>query len=100
MPSSRPRHIPRRSCVSCRTVRVQSTLLRITLDAAGNLAVNARRPRGRSAYCCEASACLETALRRHAIARALRQERLEIAPGDLRQAVVAVRQGFTEPPAR
>jgi uncharacterized protein len=87
MPSSRAsRHIPQRSCIACRTVRPQATLLRLSLDAAGRLTVNARQPQGRSAYSCPAPACLERALRRPALARALRRERLEVDPVQVRHA--------------
>jgi predicted RNA-binding protein YlxR (DUF448 family) len=67
--------------VGCRTVRAQGCLVRIALDARGGVAVNPRRVTGRSAYLCPSPACLEQALRRSALSRALRAElpRLDVA---------------------
>jgi len=95
--ASRPGGGPQRTCVGCRAVRAQGRLVRIALDACGGLAVNPRRvtgrsaylcpspnPRrvtGRSAYLCPSPTCLEQALRRSALPRALRVQvpRLDVA---------------------
>ena len=63
---------PRRTCVGCRTVRDQRELMRLVADGAGGVRVNPLRPSGRSAYLCSSTACLEQALRRKVLARALR----------------------------
>lgn len=62
---------PRRTCVGCRAVRPQAALVRIAAGPVG-LAVAPRRWGGRSAYVCPSPACLERALARQALARALR----------------------------
>lgn len=65
-----PAREPRRTCVGCRAVRAQCRLLRLTADG-GGVAVNRRRATGRGAYLCPSIACLEEALRRHVLPRAL-----------------------------
>jgi predicted RNA-binding protein YlxR (DUF448 family) len=69
---SRPRHVPQRSCVACRTVRAKWELMRIVrtplgevqLDLTGKLA-------GRGAYLCRDEACLAQAVRQKKLGRAL-----------------------------
>jgi len=65
---------PRRTCVGCRAARDQDGLVRIVADAAGGVAVNPTCVVGRSAYLCPSLACLEQALRRKVLPRALRVE--------------------------
>lgn len=48
--------------------------MRIEADGTGGVRVNPPRPVGRGAYLCSALACLEQALRRRVLARALRAE--------------------------
>jgi hypothetical protein len=52
-------------------VREQDRLLRLTADGCGGVVVNPRRAFGRGAYLCPSVACLEEALRRNALSRAL-----------------------------
>lgn len=55
--------------------------MRLVADGSGGLAVNPRRASGRGAYLCPLPDCLEQALRRRALPRALRTElpRLDVA---------------------
>jgi uncharacterized protein len=64
---------PERSCVGCRGRAPKPTLLRIARDPAGgaDLDVTATAP-GRGAYVHRDPACVEAALRKGALARALR----------------------------
>ncbi len=80
---------PLRTCVGCRAVRPQSALLRIARDATGTVTVAPVRWRGRGAYVCGA-ACLERALARRAVPRALAAEPGAVEPLALRQRLAAV----------
>ncbi len=80
---------PRRTCVGCRSVREQACLVRIVSDGAGGALVSPGRGAGRGAYCCPTGSCLEQALRRKALARALRCELDRLDAEALRRSFVA-----------
>ena len=80
---------PRRTCVGCRAVREQGRLLRLTADGAGGVAVNSRRATGRGAYLCPSVACLDEALRRNVLPRALGVDLPGLDGPTLRQRVSA-----------
>jgi len=86
---STPAPEPRRTCVGCRAVREQRRLLRLTADGVGGVAVNPRRATGRGAYLCSSVACLEEALRRRVLPRALGVDLPELNGPALRQQVLA-----------
>jgi len=67
---------PRRTCVGCRRVAHPSQLVRFVAGPDGPVE-GAGRP-GRGAWLCPEAACLERALRRGALARALRIERATV----------------------
>ena len=69
----RPRHVPARTCVGCRQEQPKRELVRIVRDLAGRVAVDptGKRP-GRGAYLCPEPDCWTAALRRGALAGALR----------------------------
>jgi uncharacterized protein len=86
-PGRRPGHVPERTCVGCRTTAARSVLIRIVarwLDdagsssSAGSSAVLVaepdvrRRLQGRGAWLHPSSDCLDLAVRRRALPRALR----------------------------
>jgi predicted RNA-binding protein YlxR (DUF448 family) len=78
---------PQRTCVGCRQVKPRSELNRIAL-VDGTIAVNPRRPSGRSAYLCHDPACWAAAEKRRALDRALQ---VRTAPEDwerLRQGIL------------
>ena len=79
---------PRRTCVGCRAVRDQGRLIRIVADAAGGVAVHPTRVVGRSAYLCPSLACLEQALRRKVLPRALRVELPALDAEALRRSIM------------
>lgn len=70
----RPRHRPLRTCVGCRAVGEQRTLIRFVADAEGGASVNPLRPQGRGAYLCPSLVCLAQACRRQAFSRAFRRD--------------------------
>jgi len=80
---------PRRTCVGCRAVREQRRLLRLTADGVGGVAVNLRQATGRGAYLCPSLACLEEALRRNVLSRALGVDLPGLNAPALRQRVSA-----------
>ena len=88
----RPKHVPQRTCVACRRTATKRGLIRVVRDAVGRLTVDPTgRCNGRGAYLCHDPACWETALKRHALERALRVTTLH--PAD-RAALVAYAQGL------
>jgi len=62
---------PRRTCVGCRRVAASDGLVRLTLRD-GVIVLSDRHPAGRGAWLCPEPACLEQAMRRRALERALR----------------------------
>ena len=74
----RPKHIPQRMCIACRGTDAKRGLMRLVRDAEGHVALDPTGKRaGRGAYLCHDPACWERALKRHALARALRIEVLK-----------------------
>jgi predicted RNA-binding protein YlxR (DUF448 family) len=82
--SVRPRRIPTRTCIACRTTRPKRELLRIVRAADGRVALDdSGRVAGRGAYVCRDEACVTRAFERGALARALET----YIPADLREAL-------------
>ena len=64
---------PRRTCVVCRSTAAKRTLHRIVRSPAGTVAYDPTgKAAGRGAYLCGQPACLEGAVRRRSIQRALK----------------------------
>jgi uncharacterized protein len=63
--------VPERTCVGCRTRSLKTDLVRMVRTTDGAIRVDAAAP-GRGAYVHRSADCLEMALRRRAIDRALR----------------------------
>jgi hypothetical protein len=77
-------HRAQRTCLGCRQVQEQESLVRYVLAPDGGLLVDYRhRLPGRGAYTCISSACVREALRRRQFARALRRELPAVDAGDL-----------------
>jgi predicted RNA-binding protein YlxR (DUF448 family) len=69
----RPKHVPIRTCVACRQTSVKRALVRLVRDPAGVVDIDPTGKRnGRGAYLCPGRQCWELALRRGALARALK----------------------------
>jgi len=76
--------VPLRTCVGCRRVRPQAELVRVVATPTG-VQVGRGLP-GRGAWLCAgSSACVEEAVRRRSLARALRTQVGEEAVERLRQ---------------
>lgn len=81
-----PRQIPNRSCVACRTARPKRDLLRIVRTPDGQIVSDPTgRLAGRGAYVCNEPACIERAITKGALARALKTP----LPHDLRETLSA-----------
>jgi uncharacterized protein len=79
----RTKHIPQRTCVSCRTTEAKRTLVRLVRTPEASVEVDPTGKRnGRGAYLCERAACWEDALKRGRLAAALRAN---IAPSNATQ---------------
>lgn len=62
---------PYRTCVGCRSKRPQKDLIRLGRSSGGAVEIGSAAP-GRGAYLCRDAACLEAALQRGSLLRALR----------------------------
>jgi predicted RNA-binding protein YlxR (DUF448 family) len=70
---AKTRHVPLRTCVACRTTGVKRGLVRIVRTPQGNVEIDMTgRAAGRGAYLCRRRQCWHEALKREALARALR----------------------------
>jgi uncharacterized protein len=69
----RPKHIPQRTCVACRTTGAKRGLVRIVRNAEGGIEVDetGKKP-GRGAYLCRARDCWDVALKRKTLEYALK----------------------------
>ncbi len=86
-----PRHVPVRTCVGCQQEQPKRQLVRVARAPSGSVAVDPTgKAAGRGAYLCRQPTCWTTALRRGALARALRTS---IAADD-RAALEAYRDGL------
>ena len=71
----RPRRVPQRTCVACRTVEGKRGLVRIVRTPEGSVEVDPTGKRnGRGAYLHNSRACWDTALKRKALQHALKTE--------------------------
>ena len=85
-----PRRVPSRTCVACRTVRPKRELMRVVRTPAGEIILDASgRAPGRGAYVCRTDACLDKAIAKGALSRALTTP----LPADLREALA---EGITD----
>ena len=61
----RPKHIPLRSCVSCRETKPKRELLRVVRTPDGHIVMDATgKKSGRGAYLCARLSCWETAIKK------------------------------------
>jgi hypothetical protein len=66
------KHIPQRTCISCRQVRGKSELLRIVRTPSGVILADATgKLAGRGAYLCRDLSCLAQAIKQKKLGRAL-----------------------------
>ena len=62
-----------RTCVGCRRVAEQRTLIRLVVAEGGDIQVSQGQGQGRGAYLCPSMACLEAAWKRRSLPRAFRR---------------------------
>ena len=80
---------PQRTCVGCRRTTDQSQLIRLVAGPSGVVAD--RFLGGRGAWICPMASCVDAALTKGALARALRLDRRSIDPEAVRALVPVVR---------
>jgi len=81
--AQRPKHVPQRTCVACRTTEAKRGLVRVVRTAEGRVALDPTgKQNGRGAYVHETRDCWEHALKRGRLAHSLK---VTIAPEDLAQ---------------
>ena len=73
----RPKHVPQRTCVTCRETGAKRGLIRLVRTPAGTVEVDptGKRP-GRGAYLCARVRCWERGINEKTLVRALRLEGL------------------------
>ena len=69
----RPRHVPQRTCVACRTTGAKRGLMRVVRSAEGRVEVDetGKKP-GRGAYLCRTRECWDKALKGKVLEYALK----------------------------
>jgi predicted RNA-binding protein YlxR (DUF448 family) len=95
----KPRRIPQRTCVACRTTGGKRGLLRVVrLPGNGGIALDPTGKRnGRGAYICSTPECVTLALKRKALERALKVPLPEEVVALLRAAVATTETLATTP---
>lgn len=78
----RPKHVPQRTCIACRSTDAKRELLRLVRTTDGSVEVDpSGKKAGRGAYLCKTQACWDKGLNKKALDFALK---ITIAP-DVRQ---------------
>ena len=68
---AKPRKIPQRQCVGCRTMKDKKALIRVVKTPEGEVVLDVSgKQSGRGAYVCPDSACLKKARKSRALERA------------------------------
>jgi hypothetical protein len=71
--AARPRHVPQRTCVGCRSTESKRGLVRVVRTPAGRVELDPTgKKNGRGAYVHEVRECWDEALRKERLARALK----------------------------
>jgi predicted RNA-binding protein YlxR (DUF448 family) len=71
----RPRRVPERTCVACRTARPKRELIRLVRTPAGPVELDASgKKSGRGAYLCRYGECWDVGLDKRALDRALKTQ--------------------------
>ena len=70
---ARPRHVPQRTCVGCRSTAAKRGFVRVVRSSDGRVAVDLTgKAAGRGAYVCAQPSCWEVALKRGRLGQSLR----------------------------
>lgn len=87
-----PKHLPQRTCVSCRRTATKRELVRITRSPEGPVAVDTTgKKAGRGAYLCRDAACWESGIKKGRLEAALKAQ---IGAAD-RQALLEFARGLS-----
>jgi predicted RNA-binding protein YlxR (DUF448 family) len=79
----RPKHVPQRTCIACRTTEAKRGLVRVVRTPAGRVELDATgKKNGRGAYVHEARECWDAALKKGRLGHALK---VSVRPEDLEQ---------------
>lgn len=71
----RPKHVPQRTCVSCREHSAKRSLIRIVRTPEGRVEVDPTgKKNGRGAYLCDQRGCWDRAVTSNVLSRALNTE--------------------------
>src|SRR5438270_10534649 len=71
----RPKHVPQRTCIACRTVEAKRGLVRVVRTPAGAVEIDPTGKRsGRGAYLCRSRECWTSALQKKSLEHALKTE--------------------------
>ncbi|MCK8058801.1 MULTISPECIES: RNase P modulator RnpM [unclassified Fusibacter] len=80
--------VPQRKCLGCNEQFDKKDLVRVVRDKEGHVILDTTgKAHGRGAYICNKSSCLETALKRKAIERALEVKLTEEVISSLKEAI-------------
>jgi len=71
-PSARPKHVPQRTCIVCRTTAGKRTLTRLVRTDDGVQVDPTGKRNGRGAYLCDQPACWQRAISADVLEKALR----------------------------
>ena len=67
-----PKKIPMRQCTGCREMKAKRELIRVVKSPEGEIFLDFKgKASGRGAYLCQNPACLQQAIKTHALERAL-----------------------------
>jgi predicted RNA-binding protein YlxR (DUF448 family) len=70
---TRPKHIPQRICIVCRSVNPKRGLVRLVRTATGGVQIDGTgKQNGRGAYVCQQASCWQTLVERNIVVSALR----------------------------
>ena len=71
----RPKHVPQRTCIACRTTGAKRGLLRLVRTPEGRIEIDQTgKKTGRGAYLCRTRECWQTGLTKKGLDRALKIE--------------------------
>ncbi len=69
----RPKHVPQRTCIACRSTEAKRGLVRVVRTPEGRVELDPTgKKNGRGAYVHESRACWDEALKKERLARALK----------------------------
>ncbi len=74
------KHLPARTCIGCRSILKKEDVIRIIAGPAGVLIDYREKLEGRAAYMCPRMTCIEKALKKETLAKALR---INVKPPDV-----------------